>query len=221
MRSDLLNHPKVLEATQENINKAIEIVSNGGVAILPADTVYGFFTTATRFESVERVYQIKQRERRKPFVIYTNKDKVGGVVKLNDVANKLITNVWPQALSLILPKNDNIPDWFTNHQSTVAVMTAQNPVVAQLIAGVNEPVLGTTCNISGEPELKKATEVFQFIDEVDILIADDSIPIYNKPSTMIDCTTSPPKIARLSSLTLEELQTVIPELDIDLERRFN
>ncbi len=219
MQSELFNHPKVLTATKDNIEKVIEIIGNGGVGILPADTVYGFFTTANRFASVERIYGIKRRERRKPFVIYTNREKVGDVVHLNEVSEQLIQNVWPKALSLILPKKDIIPDWFTNNQPTLAVMTAQNPVVSQLIAGVDAPVLGTTCNISGEPELKTAAEVFKFIDEVDVLIADDSIPIYNKPSTMIDCTIMPPKIARLSSLTLEELQTVIPDLGIDLERR--
>lgn len=221
MQTEWLNHPKVLQATQENIEYAIDIVSNGGVAILPADTVYGFFTVATKQESVDRIYNIKRRERRKPFVIYTNQDKVGDVVDLNDVAKQLIDQVWPKALSLILPKRKIIADWFTNHQPTLAVMTAQNRVVSQLIAGVKEPVLGTTCNISGEPELKKAEQVFQFIDQVDVLIADDSIPIYNKPSTMIDCTVTPPKIARLSSLSLEELRTVIPELEVDLERRLS
>ncbi|MWC26879.1 L-threonylcarbamoyladenylate synthase [Paenibacillus sp. MMS18-CY102] len=216
----LINHPKVFRSDEEGIARAIEVLSQGGVAILPADTVYGFFASAVRQPSVERVYQIKNREKRKPFVIYTNEQKVRDIVHMNVYGEKLVTEAWPKALSLILQKQDIIPDWFTNNQSTLAVMTAQNKVVSRVIAEVSEPILGTTCNLSGEPEMKTAEEVFQFIDQVDILIADDSIPIYNKPSTMIDCTVNPPKIARLSSLTLEELQEIIPELDIDLSRRF-
>ena len=215
----LFHHPKVYASDERGIAKAVEVLSAGGVAILPADTVYGFFASAVRRESVERVYRIKNREKRKPFVIYTNREKVAGIVELNETAERLIERIWPKALSLILPKKPAVPDWFTNHQPTVAVMTAQNRVVARVIAEVGEPILGTTCNLSGEPELKKAEEVFRFIDDVDVMIADDAIPVYNRPSTMVDCTVWPPKIARLSSLSYEELKEVIPELEIDLGRR--
>lgn len=216
--SNLLEHEKVFLSDQEGIKKAIEVLNNGGVAILPADTVYGFFTCATNFDSIERVYNIKHRERRKPFVIYTNKEKVNEVVYINDYAQKFIDTLWPQALSLILPKKPIIPDWFTD-LPTVGVMTAQNPVLSEVLKSVVHPIIGTTCNISGELELKKAEEVFRFIDQVDILLADDTIPIYNKPSTMIDCSVAPPKVIRISSLSVEEVQAVVPEVQVDLDRR--
>ncbi|ADG06899.1 L-threonylcarbamoyladenylate synthase [Kyrpidia tusciae] len=220
MSSDLFRHPKVFASDEEGIAKAVEVLSVGGVAILPADTVYGFFASAVQREPVERVYRIKQREKRKPFVIYTNEKKVRDIVEVNETAERLIELVWPKALSLILPKRDIIPDWFTNFQRTLAVMTAQNRIISRVIAEVDEPIFGTTCNMSGEPELKKAEEVIRFIDQVDMMIADDNIPIYNKPSTMVDCTVAPPKIARLSSLSYDELKEIIPDLEIDLGRRF-
>jgi len=98
-------------------------------------------------------------------------------------------------------------------------MTAQNELISEVIKRVNAPVLGTTVNISGEPEMKKFTEVEVFKEQVDLISDNDQLIIYNKPSTMVDCTISPPKVARLSSLSVEQLQDTIPEIDLGLERR--
>ncbi|OAD21260.1 Sua5/YciO/YrdC/YwlC family protein, partial [Candidatus Thiomargarita nelsonii] len=120
MPNDIFNHPKIFPSNEDGIRRAVNIVNNGGVVILPADTVYGFFCSAVRREAVERVYQSKQREKRKPFVIYTNKDKVSEVVELNEIAQHLINELWPKALSLILHKKAIIADWFTQNNPTVA-----------------------------------------------------------------------------------------------------
>ena len=209
----------IIKDIEESIEKAVEIINNDGVVILPADTVYGLFAKATSKSAVERVYEVKKRERRKPFVIYTNKDKVSDICQMNDTSKKLVEEIWPQALSLILPKKDIIENWFTQDRPTVAVMTAQNALISEVIKRVNAPVLGTTVNISGEPEMKKFTEVEIFKEQVDLIYDNDQLIIYNKPSTMVDCTISPPKVARLSSLSVEQLQNTIPEIDLGLERR--
>lgn len=210
---------KVFEVNDESIAKAVEVISKGGVAILPADTVYGFFGSAVNLESVNRVYQIKKREKRKPFVIYTNKEKVHNVAEVNDYAQKYIDSLWPAALCLIVNKKPIISDYFTDNNPTVGVMTAQNEVISRVTKEVDEPIFGTTCNISGEPEIKKAEELMGFVDQVDIMLSGDHIPIYNKPSTIINCIVSPPKIIRLSSLSHEEIKKVTPELEMDLSLR--
>jgi len=212
-----MHNLKVVDSSQKNISLAIDIINQGGVVILPADTVYGFFASATNQKAVERVYKIKAREKRKPFVIYTNANKVNKIGELNSTSKKLINKFWPKALSLVVKKKEIIPDWFTNNGPTVAVMTAQNKVISKIIEEVNEPILGTTCNISGEPELKKAHEVYRFIEDVDLIIADDNIPIYNKPSTMINCLKEPAEIIRVSSIPEEEIWKVIPDAITNLQ----
>ncbi len=214
-------HPKILDSSAENVCHAIKVVENGGVAILPADTVYGIFARSDMHDTVERVYSIKKREKRKPFVIYTNAEKVEMIAYVNDIGRKFINQVWPKALSLILPKRPIISNWFTHNKDTIAVMTARNFIISSLVKNIKYPILGTTVNISGEPELKKGIDIIRFVDEVDVIIIDDTIPIYNKPSTMIDCTLNPPRIARLSSLTLRELQKIVPELQVDLSRKIS
>jgi L-threonylcarbamoyladenylate synthase len=217
--TNIYAHPKVFHSDSSGINSAIKCIDKGGIAILPADTVYAVFARADIPETVERVYNIKKRERRKPFVIYTNKEKVKDIVHINPSARLLIDRVWPQGLSLILPKKPLINDWFTHGLSTVAVLTAQNKVIVEVVREVSAPIFGTSVNVSGDPEVKTAAEIMPFIDQVDMLIADDSLPIYNQASTMLDCTVDPPKIARLTSISLEYLRTIIPEIGIELSRR--
>ena len=219
--TDMYDHPKVYRSDREGIEAAISCIERGGITILPADTVYAIFARVDLPETVERVYNMKKRERRKPFVIYTNKEKVNDVAALNGVARTLINQVWPQALSLILPKKKTIPDWFTQNLQTVAVLTARNSVITEVTKRISAPIFGTSVNVSGEPEVKTAAEILPFIDHVDLFVADDAIPIYNEASTMVDCTIDPPKIARLTCLSLDYLKGIIPNIEIEFSRKIS
>lgn len=203
----------------EAIRKCIDSLSEGGVALLPADTVYGFFGRADVPDAVERVYEIKQRDRGKPFVVYTSQGQVRRWADVSSVAEQLIQRFWPAALALILNKTDAIPDWFTNGSPTVAVMTASNPLISGVVDGLDGPLFGTTVNYSGEPSIKKAAEATQFFDAVDVMVADDTIPIYNASSTIIDCTVWPPVIVREEAIPADAVRAVLPNVGINFTRR--
>ncbi len=191
----------------------------GGIALAPADTVYGFFGRADVPAAVERVYGIKQRDRGKPFVLYTNERAVERWAELTPVGRLLIDRFWPGALALVFTKTSGIPDWFTNGSPTIAVMTASNSLISEVIRGVDAPLFGTTVNYSGEPSIKRASEAICFRDAVDVMVADDTIPIYNKSSTIIDCTVHPPVIIREEAIPADEVRAVLPDIDVNFARR--
>ena len=110
------------------------------------------------------------------------------------MAARLIDAFWPEALCLVLPKKPTIPDRFTGGLATIAVMTAANPVISGVVSGVDAPLFGTTVNYSGEPSIRFAADAAEFFDRVDVTIGDDSIPVYHKSSTMVDCTVDPPAV---------------------------
>lgn len=206
--------------SEEAVDAAVDALENCGVALLPADTVYGFFGRADDRGSMERVYEIKQRDRGKPFALYTNELEMSNWVHLNATAQKLVTEFWPQALSLVLPKReDTIPDWFGGGTPTVGVLTATNPLITAVIERVNGPLFGTTVNYSGEPSITLAEEAKGFLDVVDVMVGDDSIPIYNRSSTIVDCSVDPPAVIREDAIPIDDLRAVIPDIYVDLGRR--
>ena len=194
-------------------------VGDGGVALLPADTVYGFFGRADDRGATERVYDIKKRGRGKPFVLYTERRAGRPVGGGDPVAARLIDAFWPEALCLVLPKKPTIPDRFTGGLATIAVMTAANPVISGVVSGVDAPLFGTTVNYSGEPSIRFAADAAEFFDRVDVTIGDDSIPVYHKSSTMVDCTVDPPAVIREEAIPAAAVREVVADLTVDFTRR--
>jgi L-threonylcarbamoyladenylate synthase len=202
----------------EAIQAAVEALSRGGVAILPADTVYDFFGRADVADSVNRVYAIKQRDRGKPFMLYTNREEVAKWAELTPVARRLIDAVWPQPLGLLLPKTSNVPGWFTGGLATLAVVTASNSIVAPVIERVPGPLFATTVNYSGERTVRNGEEARAFAAYVDVFIDDDTQVIYNRPSTIVDCTAAPPAIIREGTIPVQVVTEIIPDVAFDPSR---
>jgi len=204
--------------TPEAIGAAVEALSRGGVAILPADTVYDFFGRADVPESVDRVYAIKKRDRGKPFMLYTNREQVDKWAELTAVARRLIDAVWPQPLGLVLNKTSSVPGWFTGGSSTLAVVTASNSIVAPVTERVLGPLFATTVNYSGEATVRSGDEAMAFARYVDVFVADDAQVLYNRPSTIVDCTVSPPAIIRVGTIPAAVISEIVPEVAFDPSR---
>ena len=202
----------------EAVDAAVSALNAGGVALLPADTVYGFFGRADVRESAERVYDIKQRDRGKPFGIYTNQQQVRRWVHLDAHAEILIERFWPRALTIVLPRTEAVPSWFTGI-ATVGVLPAANPLVSAVIERVEGPIFGTTVNYSGEPSIIKAVDAEHFLDSVDVMIGDDDVIVYNESSTIVDCSVDPPAVIREGVVPTAAIADAIPGLYIDFSRR--
>jgi L-threonylcarbamoyladenylate synthase len=200
------------------INATVEALSRGGVAILPADTVYDFFGRADVPESVDRVYAIKKRDRGKPFMLYTNREQVAKWADVTVMARRLIDAVWPRPLGLVLNKTSSVPGWFTGGSPTLAVVTASNEIVAPVTEQVAGPLFATTVNYSGEKIVRNGDEAMGFARYVDVFVADDAQVLYNRPSTIVDCTISPPAIIREGTIPAEVISEIAPEVTFDPSR---
>lgn len=190
-----------LQPTPEVARRVAECVDGGGVALFPADTVYGFFGNALDPKSYERVYHIKRRERRKPFVIYSDASQVEHIAHVNPMARRLIERFWPhEALAVVLPKKEIISSAFTDGKETVAIMSAGGHFISNVMRACNGVMFGTTCNISGMPEIIRINDAHEFADKVDIAVGGDTLLRHSVPSTIVDCSGEEPKILRESAI---------------------
>ncbi|MCZ0204438.1 L-threonylcarbamoyladenylate synthase [Streptomyces sp. UMAF16] len=206
-------------ADAAGIAAAVKTIAEGGVVVLPTDTVYGFFGDATNPETVERVYAIKNRDRGKPFVIHTRTADVQRWAHLTPSAETFIEHFWPGPLALVLNKREVIGDWFTHGLPTVAVMSSRNHVMRGVAEALRVPVFGTTLNYAGETEIKTFADAQIFDKDVDLILSGDELSRFDKPSSMIDCTSEPAAVIRLSATGMDELRAVVPSLALAPERR--
>ncbi|MEI6288738.1 MAG: Sua5/YciO/YrdC/YwlC family protein, partial [bacterium] len=90
---------------QLNRNQIIKILKNGGIGIMPTDTIYGLVGQALNKKTVERIYKVRRRSPDKPLIILissTNDLKLFGI-RLQKETEDILARCWPGAVSIILP----------------------------------------------------------------------------------------------------------------------
>jgi L-threonylcarbamoyladenylate synthase len=90
---------------QNNWKKAEEILNKDGVVVLPTDTLYGIVGKALSKKTVERIYEIKGRDKSKPFIVLITsyKDLEIFGVKVGEEQAKILPKFWPGKVTVILP----------------------------------------------------------------------------------------------------------------------
>jgi len=198
---------RMMDISQEEIAKGIEILKQGGVIAFPTDTVYGLGVDAFNHKAVERVYRIKNRLRHQPFPLL-----IAGISQLSTVAEPtsgiawfLARRFWPGGLTLVLPRAASLPTHLSAGHS-VAVRIPNHPICLALIQSLRNPMTGTSANISGKPAALTVEEVEQQLaGKIDLVINGGRCP-GGKESTVVDVTGETPVILR---------EGIIPKYEID------
>ena len=195
------------------VDRAIEILRDGGIVAFPTDTVYGLGGDVFNVRAVERIYSVKQRSRHLPLpVLLADSTQLADVVaSVPETARYLMKHFWPGGLTLVLPKKDTLPDIITAGSSKVAVRIPNHGVPLALIRGLGAPIIGTSANISNKPSPVTAEEVDQQLGgEVDLIIDMGRCP-GGLESTVVDVTGEIPVILRRGVISEEEIKRVCQE----------
>lgn len=163
------------------IQKALEVLRNGGVILYPTDTVWGIGCDATDPEAVAKVYAIKNREDSKSLVLLASdmdmicryvREVPEMAIQLVEVNDKPMTIIYPGAVvgpspvtsnadERSLPKADRRCLAFNTvaEDGTVGIRIPMMDFCQQLVAKLGRPLVSTSANISGEPTPKKFAEI--------------------------------------------------------------
>jgi len=198
---------------QEQIDKGIQILKRGGVIAFPTDTVYGLGADAFRSEAAERIYQMKKRPTHLPLPLLIGDVEQLAVLAakpLPEIALFLAKRFWPGGLTLVVPKAANLPGYLGN--TNIAVRVPDHPICLALIQAINNPLIGTSANISGKPSMVTAGEVRQQLgNEVDFIIDGGRCPGGGE-STVVDVTGGGAVILRHGIIPGDEINRAFKEL---------
>lgn len=197
---------------QKQIGKGIQILKQGGVIAFPTDTVYGLGADAFRSKAVERIYEIKKRPTHLPLPLLIGDVEQLAVLAakpLPEIASFLARRFWPGGLTLVVPKAARLPDYLGS--TNVAVRVPAHPVCLALIQAINNPLIGTSANISGKPSVVTAGEVKQQLgNEVDLIIDGGRCP-GGSESTVVDVTGGGAVILRHGIIPGDEINRAAQE----------
>lgn len=187
----------VLPADQSDaIMQAVEVLTGGGTVVFPTDTVYGLAANAFSTGAIEKLFQIKERERGKPIaVLLGSTEQLKKITpSLNSEARDLAVKHWPGALTLVVPRHPNLPENLSP-LPTVGVRIPDHPAALALLKAAG-PLAVTSANLSGEPNTITADQVLQQLDGRIDLVLDGGPTAGGTPSTVVDLTGPKPVVLR-------------------------
>jgi len=177
----------------EYIQKALEVLRNGGVILYPTDTVWGIGCDATDPAAVAKVYAIKKRADSKSLVLLASdmdmicryvREVPEMAIQLVEVNDKPMTIIYPGAIAGpapaspdALPKQDRHALAFNTvaEDGTVGIRIPMMDFCRQLVAKLGRPLVSTSANISGEPTPKNFSEISEEIRSAVDHIVDPSL----------------------------------------------
>lgn len=196
----------ICNKSDDDIKKVVETLKNGGIAIIPTDTVYGFsgivdFKSNKKFNSDEKIRRIKGRDEKKPFIQLISKPE--DIYLFTDIKiPENIYKLWPGALTVIVPLKKNNP--LNLDYSTVAFRCPGDEWLRKIIEKCGAPIYSTSVNRSGSPVLENYNDILEeFINEVDVIV-EDGDKNGSLPSTLILLENEGYKILRQGSIIIKE-----------------
>ncbi|MDD6272021.1 MAG: L-threonylcarbamoyladenylate synthase [bacterium] len=138
------------------MKKIIEEIEKGNLVIMPTDTVYGIMADATNEDAIKKVFIAKKREKKPLILLVSNIEMLKKyVIEISDLQKELIEKYWPNTLSIIFDKNDNLSDTLTCGNKTVAIRMPNNKLLLEIMNKINKPLISTSANISSKDVITK------------------------------------------------------------------
>jgi len=196
------------------IEQAAQAIRDGKLVAFPTETVYGLGANALDPAAVARIFAAKGRPSTDPLIVHIA--HIGQLsmcaAQVPPAARKLGLAFWAGPLTIILPKKPQIPDSVTAGLPSVALRVPSHRVARALMEMAGVPVAAPSANRFSRPSPTTAAHVLADLGGRIDVVLDGGPTDIGLESTIVDFTVDPPVMRRPGGLTLEQIQTVVPEV---------
>lgn len=190
----------------EAIARAGAAIRRGEVVAIPTDSLYALVADPFNLQAVMRVFDAKGRESVRSLPIF-----VADILMAEDLAGEinsrfyvLARRFWPGPLSMIVPASSKVPLKVTGNTGRLSMRQSRSPVVTALLALLEQPLIATSANISGQPTCRSGIETFGVLDERVHLVLDGGL-CSGTGSTTVDITEPYWKLIKEGVITEKEI----------------
>ncbi len=198
-----------------SVDRALEILRDGGLVAIPTETVYGLAADAGNEAAVRRIFAAKGRPADHPLIVHIATPELlpTWASAVPPSAARLAATCWPGPLTLLVPKADHVLPVVTGGRSTVGVRVPAHPLTLELLTRFEGGLAAPSANRFGMVSPTTADHVRSDLgDRVDYVLDGGPCPI-GVESTIVDCTVGPPQILRPGAISAEQVRAL---LDVDL-----
>ncbi|MEF3254046.1 MAG: threonylcarbamoyl-AMP synthase [Deferribacterales bacterium] len=212
-----MKNSKIIVLTEETFEDAIsetcQILSSGGLAVIPTETVYGIAASINRPNAIRDIFKAKGRPSDNPLIVHISKlDQLNDLVKeVNETSKILIKKFWPGPMTLIFKAKENLDKNITAGLDTVAIRMPDNHFILGVIDRIG-PIAAPSANISGKPSGTTINDIiYELKGKVDLFIDAGEVQ-HGLESTVINTLSGKPVILRKGSIDKETIEKEIGEV---------
>lgn len=206
-----------------DIETAAGFLQDGKPVGLPTETVYGLAANALDTDAVLKIFTVKNRPHFDPLIVH-----VYHAAEINryttdfpEWAQKLATAFMPGPLTLLLPKNNIIPDLVTSGLERVAIRIPNHPLALRLLRELSFPLAAPSANPFGYISPTTAQHVFDQLQGKIPYILDGGATSVGVESTIIGYEDNSPVVYRLGGLAIEQIEAVAGKVRVQLNESSN
>jgi tRNA threonylcarbamoyl adenosine modification protein (Sua5/YciO/YrdC/YwlC family) len=178
------------------IGKAVEILKKGGVVVYPTDTNYGIGCDIMNKKAIEKIYQLKQRSKSKPFsFICSGLENISLYAKVSNYAYKTMRRLLPGPYTFILEGSRLVPKIMLTNRKTAGIRVPDNSICLALVKKLGNPVITTSATMPDGTILHDASLIHDYFGHrIDAVIDGSIVPV--QPSSVISLINDAPVVIR-------------------------
>jgi tRNA threonylcarbamoyl adenosine modification protein (Sua5/YciO/YrdC/YwlC family) len=178
------------------IRKVVEILKYGGVVVCPTDTYYGIGCDIMNKKAIERIYQLKQRNKSKPFsFICSDLKNISRYAKVSNYAYKTMKRLLPGPYTFILEGSKLVPKIMLTKRKTAGIRVPDNPICLALVNELGNPVITTSATKPDGTIFHDASLIHDFFgNRIDAVVGGSIVP--GQPSSVILLIDDIPEVIR-------------------------
>jgi len=197
-----------------NLEKIVDVLKNGGLVILPTETVYIAVIDATNGKAVKKLVNYKNRPFGKPFSVgTTNLEMMKNYVEMNEAAENLYKTFHPGPITIVCHGKHKVAPGIESELGTLGIFVTDHKLTIDVIKKLGKPITTTSANASYQPRPFKISNLFKYLSKkqkglIDLVVDAGEIP-FREASTVIDITLDDPAILRQGEIKLKDKVEVL------------
>lgn len=202
---------KLLQFTDEDLRIAGQLIRDGKLVAFPTETVYGLGANALDVAAVKSTYVAKGRPSDNPLIVHVwHKEQILDIAEyISPDAEKVIDNLMPGSVTIVLPKKSVIDDCITAGLPTVAIRMPLSVQAREFLRYADVPVTAPSANTSSRPSPTTWQRVAEDMDgKISAILCGDNCKV-GIESTVLDLTDKQPRILRPGVVTSEMLSELL------------
>ena len=181
---------------QRLIRSVVDILKKGGIVVYPTDTYYGMGCDIMNKKAIERIYQLKKRDKSKPFsFICSGLKNISDYAKVSNYAYKTMKRLLPGPYTFILEGSKLVPKMMLTKRKTAGIRVPDNKICLGLVEKLENPIITTSVTLPDGTILNEASLIHDvFRNRIDMVIDGSIVP--GKPSSVISLINDAPEVLR-------------------------